>query len=493
MRLAYRLVLSYVVVSGLPLLLLGLASRELARGRADETASRELQQAISLLRLEIETPGIGGRPLSLLEDAEADPDEHLREMAYHVGHHANVFHGTDLLASSDRGLFDTDLLPRRLPGPVTREVLVLQRPFTRFPAQVGGETFDVGWAPLRSAAGEAGGAPGEVIGAISVPLLNQRRLREADVADGMTAILSLYLASLVAAVAVGTWLAARLTRPLGDLTTATQRVAAGDLSRPVPEAGPGELGEVVGAFNRMMRDLAESREKLVRAEKEAAWRDMARQVAHEVKNPLTPMRLAAEHIRRAWRDRIDNFDEVLERGVDLIVRQTESLKRIATSFSDFARLPGRRREPTDVAEAVRRVADMYSATPRLAVAVVVADGLPTILADPDELQRVLVNLAKNAVEALDGRQGSLALRLRRDGGSLVLDVEDDGPGISDDVHARLFEPYFSTKTSGTGLGLAICKRAIEDLGGTIAVRSAAGKGTTVTVRIPVAPQAPAAS
>ncbi|MCE9638422.1 MAG: HAMP domain-containing histidine kinase [Planctomycetes bacterium] len=477
MRLAYRIVLSYVVVSGLPLLLLGWANRELARQRADESALRELRQAVSLLDREVEKPG-ADLPLRLLEYGDADRDENLREMAYGVGHHANVFYGDDLLASSDQGLFDTDLLPRRLPGPVCREIRHLLRPFHAFPAHVGDETFDVGYSPIRAPGGQ-------VVGAISVPLLNQRRLRDADVADGVTAILALYLASLVTAVGVGTWLAARLTRPLRDLTDATQRVAVGDLSQPVPEAGPGELGDVVLAFNRMMHDLAESRAQLVRAEKEAAWRDMARQVAHEVKNPLTPMRLAAEHLRRAWRDRVPNFDETLERGVDMIVRQTESLKRIATAFSDFARLPGRRRDPTDVADIVRRVADLYRSTPALAASADVEPGLPTVLADPDELHRVLVNLAKNAVEAMEGRPGTLALRLSRDGEWLVFDVADDGPGIPADVLPRLFEPYFSTKTSGTGLGLAICKRAIEDLGGTIAVRSESGKGTTVTVRIPV--------
>ena len=486
LRLAQRLVVSYVLVSGLPLLVLGGANRALAQQRSDESALRELREAVALLDAQIEEAGTDPSTLKVLELSQANRDEWVRARAYNAGHHTNVFDHADLWASSDQGLFDTDLLPRRLPGPVYREILVRKRLFHREPAHVGSEWFDVGYAPLRTGSGE-------IVGAVSVPLLHQRRIREADLADGITAILSLYLASLVSAVVVGMWLAARLTRPLRDLTTATQRVAAGDLSRPVPEAGPGELGEVVGAFNRMMRDLAESREKLVRAEKEAAWRDMARQVAHEVKNPLTPMRLAAEHLRRAWRDQVPDFSDVLERGVDLIVRQTESLKRIATAFSDFARLPGRRRDPTDVAEIARRVVQLYANTPHLTLRADVADGLPTILADPDELNRVLVNLAKNAVEAMEGRDGTLGVRVRRErpdergaaADFLVVEVEDDGPGIPDDVLPRLFEPYFSTKTSGTGLGLAICKRAVEDLGGSIAVRSAAGKGTTVTVRLPV--------
>lgn len=475
-RLAQRLVLSYVVVSGVPLLALGWANRELSRTRSEDAAQRELQQAVALLGAELQrdedlVPGFREMRADLRE-------ERLRAIAFGLGHHANVFLDAALVASSDQALFDTELVPRRLPGGVYREVILLGRPFLATTAAVGGAVFDVGYAPVRT-------GDGEVVGALSVPLLQQRRLRDRELADTVTAIFALYLAGLAAAGGVGVWLARRLSEPLRDLEEATRRVAAGDLSRPVPEAGPGEVREVAGAFNRMQRDLAESREKLVRAEKEAAWRDMARQVAHEVKNPLTPMRLAAEHVRRAWRDRVPNFEEILDRGVDVIVRQTESLQRIATAFSDFARLPGRRREPVDLAAVARSVLDLYANTPRLAVRAEIADGLPPVTADPDEMRRVLVNLAKNAVEAVEGRGGTMTLRLRRDGDALVLEVSDDGPGIPDDVRPRLFEPYFSTKTSGTGLGLAICKRAVEDLGGTIDVASAAGTGTTVTVRLPV--------
>src|SRR6185295_3447628 len=197
--------------------------------------------------------------------------------------------------------------------------------------------------------------------------------------------------SLVAAIAVGTLLASRLTKPLSDLTDAAKRVARGDLERPVAGAGPDELGEVVAAFNQMQSDLGESRARLVKAEKEAAWRDMARQVAHEVKNPLTPMRLAAEHVRRAWRDKVPHFDDVLERGVDLIVRQTESLQRIASAFSDFARFPSRRREPVDLATLTDEVLDLYREVPDLDVRRRIERPVPTLQADPDELRRVLVN------------------------------------------------------------------------------------------------------
>ncbi len=488
LRLAHRLVASFVVVSGLPLLVLGWANREFAEQRAADTTTAELRQSTGLIESILRQPK--DNLLGILGSAtEQVRERRLREVAYGVGHHFSVFFDGELRSSSDLGLFDTQLLARRLPADVYREMVLLRRPFYATPVMLGESTFDVGYHPLHD-------ERGDLLGVISVPLLQQRRQRDRELADGVTAILALYLLSLAAAVAVGTWIASRVTAPLRDLAAATQRVAKGDLTQPVPPGGNDELGEVVRGFNRMMSDLAESRERLVRAEKEAAWRDMARQVAHEVKNPLTPMRLAAEHIRRAWRDKHPQFDELLTRSVDVIVRQTESLKQIATAFSDFARLSGKRREPVDLADAVRGVTDLYRATEGLTTRLDIAAGLApaatTVLADPDELRRVLVNVAKNAVEAMEpsaAKPGTLTVSLTRDAAApfLVLRITDDGPGIPADVLPRLFEPYFSTKTSGTGLGLAICKRAIEDFGGSIGIESTAGKGTTVTIRLPAAP------
>ncbi len=499
--LAQKLVVSYVVVSAVPLLVLAWANRELILRSAEEAKERELRDALALVEAALyvrEDRFAGVRDSDAATRARV-AGELVREAAYGVGHHANVFLGAELLASSDPALFDTELLPTRLPGPVYRDVLLRGHPFAVDEAAVGEYRFDVGYAPLR---GRRRGAPGSAsggnpegeddavdatvdapFGAVSVPLLQQQRARDRELADAVTAVLGFYLASLVAAIAAGTWLARRLTAPLGELSEATRRVAKGDLSKPVPGAGPDELGEVVTGFNQMMRDLAESRERLVRAQKEAAWRDMARQVAHEVKNPLTPMRLAAEHMRRAWRDKVPTFEAVLERGVDLIVRQTVSLERIATAFSDFARLPVRRRERVDLPALVDEVLDLYANVPDLEVKRDMDRTVPALLGDPDELRRVLVNLARNAVEALDGRAGTLTVRLVRDGPHLVLTVHDTGPGIPDDVKPRLFEPYLSTKTGGTGLGLAICKRAVEDLGGTIGIESTEGEGTTVTIRL----------
>jgi signal transduction histidine kinase len=486
LRLAHRLVLSYVLVSAIPLLILAWANRELVQERDLGERRRELREAVTMLAAALHQPAVAGR-LAAIDPSELERMgagvTGLTDFAYSPGRRENVYLGARLVASTDQGLLDTDLLPTRMPGRAYHEVVLQGRAFHVETARAGGHSVDVGYAPLRNPESPRN----EVIGAVSVAMVHEGALQDRDQASVVTAVLGFYLASLVAAMALGSWLATRLTSPLRELRLATRRVAAGDLSEPVPGEGPGELGQVVEAFNSMTRDLADSREKLVRAEKEAAWRDMARQVAHEVKNPLTPMRLAAEHLRRAHEDESPQFDSILKRSVAVIIRQTENLRRIVTDFRDFARMPVQRREAVDLAALLRQVLDLYGGVPGLTVAFDTDDDVPPVTADPDEMRRVLVNLAGNAVEALSGGEGTLTAGVRRDGDALVVTIADDGPGIPADVLPRLFEPSFSTKTGGTGLGLAICKRAIEDLGGTIDLTSQPGAGTTVTVRLPVTP------
>ncbi len=482
LRLSYRLVASYVVVAALPLLVLAYVNRELVHTRQGEQRRRELRDAVSVLASQLHQTTIPERLAARDGDTPGPAGtatSELKETAYHPGRRENLFIGDRLVAGTDQGLYDTELLPWRLPGHAYRETVLLGHPFFVDETRIGDLTVEVGYAPLLR-------PDGKVIGAVSVPLVESNDRRQSEETEAFTAVLGLYLLSLGVAVLVGTVLAARLTAPLRALRLATRRVATGDLSEPVPGSGTDELGQVVDAFNVMTDELAESRERLVRAEKEAAWRDMARQVAHEVKNPLTPMRLAAEHLRRAHEDKSPNFDRVLARAVDVIVRQTDALKRIVTDFRDFARMPVQRRDPVDVGPLVQEVLELYAGVPGINVTVDVTPGLPPVLADPDELRRVVVNLAGNAVEALDGSEGTLAATVLPGTAHVILTLVDDGPGVPEEMLPHLFEPSFSTKTGGTGLGLAICKRAIEDLGGSIQIESAAGSGTSVTVELPIA-------
>jgi nitrogen fixation/metabolism regulation signal transduction histidine kinase len=235
----------------------------------------------------------------------------------------------------------------------------------------------------------------------------------------------------------------------------------------------------------MAADLAASREQLIRAEKEAAWREMARQIAHEIKNPLTPMRLQTSLLQKAYEDRSPDFPRIFAQTTETILTHVEALRRIASDFSSFAGLPQRRPEPVSVASIVEDCLNLYAGWAKEKHIDMTHGGDDgTVLADREELRRLFINLLENAFEA-SGPGGRIRVVSRRDDAMLQVDVTDSGTGIPAEVQARLFEPYFSTKTTGTGLGLAICHRIVTELHGTIALISEASPGTTARVRLPL--------
>jgi signal transduction histidine kinase len=287
------------------------------------------------------------------------------------------------------------------------------------------------------------------------------------------------------------WFAQRLAEPLRRLLVQTEKLARGHYDARVEVKSRDEIALLADAFNRLGADLQETNRRLVEAEKSAAFKEMARQVAHEIKNPLTPIMLSAQQIERAQRDRHPQFEEILTESVRSIVEQCASLKRIAQNFAAYAAFPQSRKEPRPfarlVAEAVRLYAPDRADGARTALGIRAPDDV-RVLADEDELRRVFLNLFNNAREAMGGG-GVLTVDASVEGegeaARAVVRVGDTGRGISEDDRARLFEPYFSTRTGGTGLGLAICRKIVQDHRGEISVTSELGRGSVFAVSLPV--------
>jgi two-component system nitrogen regulation sensor histidine kinase NtrY len=242
------------------------------------------------------------------------------------------------------------------------------------------------------------------------------------------------------------------------------------------------------AFNKMSAELQRQRRELERTHRLEAWAEMARQVAHDIKNPLTPIQLSAEHLRRVHADRGKPLGPILEGCVDSILSQVRLLRQIASEFSSFAASPTARLAPSSLADLVDEVVRPYSigASERLTFAIDVPASLPRVLIDRTLIGRALTNVIDNALHAMPGT-GTLDIRGREEGEStVVLTVSDTGVGMDPEALSRVFEPYFSTKAVGTGLGLAIARRNVELNRGTIRVDSERGRGTLVTLVLPVA-------
>ena len=293
----------------------------------------------------------------------------------------------------------------------------------------------------------------------------------------------------ILAMGVGLGLARRIVRPVEALAVAADALATGDLraAEGVPESGITEVEGLVSAFQQMARDIDQSQKELVQAERVAAWREIARGLAHELKNPLTPIQASMDVIRRARRLDRDDFDEILDEQATAVVEEVQRLKELADSFSRFARLPEARPEPIDLPAMLDGVLSLYAGEEaRITVERVQPDPQP-LLADRTQLRTALTNLVKNAVEAIgDAEDRRVCVVLTCGEAHTAIAIHDAGPGIAPEVADRLFTPYVTTKGSrGTGLGLALVHRiAIEHGGSVDAAASDRLPGACFTLTVP---------
>ncbi len=323
-----------------------------------------------------------------------------------------------------------------------------------------------------------------LVGSSRRPLIElQRRIVSTAMLVGGAGIFVAVLASL--------WFAARVTRPVVSLAEAARRVAAGDLNAKVEVESSDELGELAASFNRMTEDLVQQKDRTLQAERVAAWRELARRLAHELKNPLFPLQVTVENLVRAKQKSPEMFEEVFHEGTATLLAEINNLKTIIGRFSEFSKMPQPQRRPTHVNDVVRSVLRVFQAQlqekNQIAVRTTLAEALPEISADPELLHRALQNLVLNAIDALP-QGGELAIRTRNLGDRIELSVSDTGSGLTQEECGRLFTPYYTTKQHGTGLGLAIVQSVVSDHGGKISVESTKEKGTTFRIELPYEPQ-----
>ncbi|MGP8253109.1 MAG: sensor histidine kinase [Terracidiphilus sp.] len=299
-------------------------------------------------------------------------------------------------------------------------------------------------------------------------------------------------AGILLAIAFSLWIAARVSRPIEQLARAAGEVAAGNWDVHVPERGRDEVSVLARSFNHMTQQLTSQRERLIQSERVAAWRELARRLAHELKNPLFPLQLTVENLARARQLPEAEFDEIFKESTTTLSAEIANLKAIIGRFSDFSKMPKPELERIDAKDAVARVASLYAtaaATKESKIDFetdVAAEPMP-LDADPELLHRALSNLVLNAMDAMpDG--GKLTISAHPRGETAELRVSDTGAGLTPEECERLFTPYYTTKQHGTGLGLAIVQSVVADHRGSIAVESRAGGGTTFIITLPGASQ-----
>jgi len=296
-------------------------------------------------------------------------------------------------------------------------------------------------------------------------------------------------AGILLAVLLSSWAAARFTRPIENLAEAARAVAAGNLRAHVEVTSNDEIGDLAETFNQMTRDLLEQKERLVQSERVAAWRELARRLAHELKNPLFPLQLTVENLVRARQQSPEIFEEIFRESSATLLAEIGNLKQIISRFSEFSKMPQPALQPVIMNEIVQGVARLFQAQlesrsqgPIYCRLELSASGEP-VAADAELLHRAFSNLVLNAMDAMP-EGGTLTLRTRDSQDRVRMEISDTGRGLTRAECDRLFTPYYTSKQHGTGLGLAIVQSVISDHGGTINVTSQPAKGTTFVVELP---------
>ena len=304
---------------------------------------------------------------------------------------------------------------------------------------------------------------------------------------------------ILLAIALSLWIAARVSRPIERLAFAAEEVAGGNWEVRVADRGRDEVGVLARSFNHMTGQLVSQRERLVQTERVAAWRELARRLAHELKNPLFPLQLTVENLIKSRGLSDAEFDEVFRESTATLGMEIANLKTIIGRFSDFSKMPRPELERVDARDAVERVRSLYepvaaggdrdaasdSGAEKIRLEVELAEEPMPLDADPELLHRALSNLLLNAMDAMP-RGGTLTLSARPKDDKVELRVGDTGEGITPEECERLFTPYYTTKEHGTGLGLAIVQSVVADHNGTIAVESRPGAGVTFVISLPMA-------
>ncbi len=468
-----KLFLAFLAASVLPVMVLALATRTFFELQLESSVQSDAVRVAAVAQRVIE------EYVALQErDAGATPNDDIMVwLSRAIDQDVNIYRGPTLLATSERDLFDSGVLPERTPGHVYRAIEI-----ERLASHVGQEV--IGSVPHVLAAAPVRLEDGRAILTVPLALRQQEVDRQIDTLDRRVLLAALLFALMGAA--IGYYMAERIGDPVSRLTRATRRIARGDFSARVAETSSDELRRLVGDFNHMAADLERQRNELERTHRLEAWAEMARQVAHEIKNPLTPIQLSSEHLMRVNKDKGEPLTPVLEECVTSILSQVKLLRQISAEFSSFASRPTPHPAPTSLAELIPTVVEPYitGLAGRVTIDVDVPASLPVVVVDRVLLARAITNMMENALHAMPGG-GTLTIRARSGPDTIRLTVADTGSGMDPEALRRIFEPYFSTKATGTGLGLTIAKRNVELQGGRIHVESTLGKGTTVTIELPV--------
>ncbi len=406
----------------------------------------------------------------------------LSELTSTLDADAALYKEKTINTSTTSQIYNQHLLPRILPWDVYDSIYNRGNSQVTRKATLGNQELLIGYQPWLN-------AEGSIAGIVAIPTFLEAPKFNEQLLSTTSYLLGFYVIIFGLFIIAASLISTQLTSPLEALREGLKKISGGDLETTLPVKSKDEIGSLTNAYNVMVYRLKDLQEELARAEREAAWKEMAQQVAHEIKNPLTPMKLNLQHLERQLNVSEDEFKLMkpkIEKIAANMIEQIESLSQIASDFSKFARPSDQEFKTVELNELLASVAELYEPEENHTIETELHQAELLVYGVKDELRRTLINLIKNAHEAMPkGGKVTLTSSLSKSKDRAVISVKDNGEGIPEETQDQIFVPNFSTKSSGTGLGLAITKKIIEEHDGEISFASEKGKGTTFTIQLPL--------
>jgi two-component system, NtrC family, nitrogen regulation sensor histidine kinase NtrY len=465
-----KLFLGFACITLLPLAILSYYNKQLAAERVQEQVEATLYREISQLQDRISTYVVDDNDF-----VHGVDDDFCEALASEYGIDFSVYREATIQASSLSELYRAGFLDGRLNGDAYSASVLGRKSNFLTKEKIGSVEYVVGYAPISIA--------GSIVGVLAIPTLNREKEIESELAKRNAYVFGAYAVVFGIALIGGGLLALRFAQPLRQLTLAAKEVSDGNLEVRVKTRSRDEIGILARSFNEMVLKLQKSREELSKHERESAWKEMAKQIAHEIRNPLTPIKLSIQHVRQAFKDKAPDREEILQRVTQTVIDQIEVLSRIASEFSSFAKMPESKFERLNIEDLLKETINLFREVQGITFVHTSSSSTVIIVADHDQLCGVIINIIRNAIQAIQV-SGTITAGVYLEKHLCVIKISDTGPGIPEEIRTRIFEPNFSTKTEGMGLGLAIARRVIEDHGGTISCSSEQGRGTTFEIRLP---------
>ena len=407
-------------------------------------------------------------------------DKRLTEMSHIFFIDINLYNPDgELIASSRPEIFKQGLTGTRMNSLALNSLVIDNKANYIQDEHIGKLSFTSAYIPFYN-------SQDKLTAYINLPYFTRPDVMKAELYTLIVSIINLYVVLMMISIVLAVVIGERIVQPLKLIQNKFEKIELGKKHEKIEYNRKDELGQLVSEYNKMAEKLEESANLLAQNERESAWREMAKQIAHEIKNPLTPMKLSIQFLMRSKQNNAENFDGILEKVSGTLIQQIDTLSSIATEFSNFAKMPKPNAQPFNVVEILSNVIQLFNNEENTdVIGKFDSKSEITIVADKEQISRVFINLIKNATQAIpDGIRGKIEVTLSQSD-NLEIRFKDNGSGIPEEIRGKIFTPNFTTKSSGSGLGLAMCKNIVINAGGTITFETQVGQGTTFIVTLPL--------